>query len=85
MEEFQFSDSESDKSCDLYGDDPVFETKEDLEEFLQSCDIQRGKQDVDEHICFDQVQGIAKECTCGRCEDIWSGDFEHLCCQQNTK
>ena len=85
MEEFEFSDSESEISCDLYGDDPVFETKESLDEFLRSCDIQRGKRDVEENICFDQVKGISKNCSCERCEDIWSGDFEHLCCQQGKK
>ena len=43
--EFQFSDlevdSDSEDSHDLYADDPVFDTEEDLKEFMRSCNIEK--------------------------------------------
>ena len=33
------SEEESDGEFDLYGEDPIFKTKEDLDSFMKSCDI----------------------------------------------
>ena len=78
-------DSESDENCDLYGDDPVFETKEDLDAFLGSCHLEKVKPcDKEVNVCYEH-SGMEKNCTCGFCEDIWSGQFQHICCKQKKK
>ena len=86
MEESQVSDNEfdSDESLDLFGDDPCFDTKEELDLFLKSCNIAKKEKDF-ENVCFELQNKIDKECSCDVCEDIWSGGFQHLCCQQIEK
>ena len=88
MDESEVSDFEfdSDKSIDLYGDDPVFETREELDSFMKSCKVEHFKnKEFEDNICFEQQEKVVKDCTCGLCEDIWSEDFEHICCQQVSK
>ena len=84
MEESILSENEfeSDDSIDLFSEDPVFQTKEELDKFLDSCNIKREEKDYGD-VNFKQHDG--KECSCELCEDIWSGEYEHLCCQQNSK
>ena len=81
------TDEFSDDEDDIYGADPVFESKEELDKFMASCDIQYVKKSdcVEEKVCYEQQKGLDKLCSCGKCEDIWSGDFQHLCCQQINK
>ena len=88
IEEDQISDCEfgSDDSMDLFGDDPCFETEEELNSFIKSCNIQRRlNQDFEDNICIGQQKQIEKKCSCEMCENIWSGEFEHICCQQISK
>ena len=88
MEESQVSDKEfdSDESLDLYGDDPCFQTKEELESFMRSCNIkQNEKEFVGENVFYELHKEIVRECSCGVCQDIWSEGFQHLCCQQVEK
>ena len=88
MEEFRVSESEdeSDESFDVYGADPVFESKEELDEFMANCQIKRTEvsEELNEkdEIFFETQKKIKKDCTCCKCEDIHSDDFEHICCQQ---
>ena len=88
MEEFQLSESDedSDQSFDIYGADPVFESKEKLDEFMASCNLEKSK-GLDENVAGDDFlvdaqNKIEKNCTCNKCEDIWSDLFPHICCQQ---
>ena len=69
---------------DEFSDD---ESKEELDKFMASCDIQYVKKSdcVEDKVCYEQQKGLDKLCSCGKCEDIWSGDFQHLCCQQINK
>ena len=85
MEELQLSESdyESEDGCDIYDADPVFVNQEDLDEFLTSCKIEKAKKVGEgEQVNFNTQKGIMKLCTCKNCEDIRSGDFEHICCHQ---
>ena len=87
MEEFQLSESDEDvdESFDIYGADPVFDSKEELDQFMASCKIELSKdseKSKSEEIHFDAQRNINNICTCMHCEDIWSEDFEHVCCQQ---
>ena len=87
MEEFQVSDSDEDvdEAFDIYGADPTFKSKEELDEFMASCKLEMSKKterNETEEICFDAHSKIIKKCTCSNCEDIWSENFEHICCQQ---
>ena len=83
QEEIAFSDSDQDSDGDIYGADPVFKSKEDLDKFMRSCKIQTSRTSGDkEELNFHAQRSIKKNCTCGKCQDIWSGDFEHICCQQ---
>ena len=80
------SEDESEEAFDIYGADPVFDSKEELEEFMKSCNIQLLRKDNDhdknDPICYDTQKKIEAKCSCGNCEVIWSGDFQHICCQQ---
>ena len=80
------SDEEIGESFDLYDADPVFETKEDLATFLASCNIQMVDEAEDKSeegkICYNAQKKIEKKCSCGKCDDIWSEDFQHICCHQ---
>ena len=62
MDEFQLSDSEaSDENVeDLYGDDPVFESKEELDEFMAGCDLGRKKSEKEnaDNVCFEDIESI---------------------------
>ena len=54
MEECLLSDCEfdSDESFDLYIDEPTFETKEQLEEFMKSCNLQRkNPEEPEDEVC----------------------------------
>ena len=88
MEELEFSESEDeiDDISDLYGADPVFNTKEELSKFMASCNIEKSKKYENQHksdtICYEDQKRIKKKCTCGKCENIWSDSFEHICCHQ---
>ena len=79
------SESEEDSDTVLHGADPIFSTKEELDQFIASCNIQKGRERGSEdwgRVCFDRQSKIKKDCTCGQCSEIWYGDFEHICCQQ---
>ena len=88
MEEFMLSDSDSDEGedFDVYGADPIFETRGELEQFMATCNIQKTEKDSklepSERICYDDQKKIKKNCTCDNCEDIWSEEFQHVCCHQ---
>ena len=83
QEEIALSDSDQESDGDIYGADPVFKSKEDLDEFMRSCKIQTSMKSGDkEELSFHAQRSIKKNYTCGMCQDIWSGDFEHICCQQ---
>ena len=88
MEECLLSDCEfdSDESFDLYIDEPTFETKEQLEEFMESCNLQRkNPEEPEDEVCYELQKDTKKECSCNMCEDIWSHGFQHICCQQIDK
>ena len=86
MEELLLSESDdSDESeYDVYGADPVFASRQELDAFMASCNIQKGAatQSGDDRVSYIEQKKIKKSCTCGKCDNIWSGDFEHICCQQ---
>ena len=91
MEEFIISDSDSEEESegggfDVYGADPVFQTREELNQFMASCNIQQGKKgsnlEPEEKIFFKEQKKNQKSCTCQKCEDIWSDEFQHICCHQ---
>ena len=80
------SEEESDGEFYLYGEDPIFKTKEDLDNFMKSCDVKMVKKTgIEDEFVFLQEEGVVKHCTCGSWEDIWSGNIQHLCCQQVQK
>ena len=89
MEDFHLSDldcdTKSDDSVDLYGEDPVFESKEELEKFMESCDLGVRNESEEEEVCYELTEGIENSCTCKMFEDIWSHGYEHLCCHQSEK
>jgi len=70
-----------------YQCDPSFKNREDLEQFLKGCDnrIESNSDSEDENVDLEGWKDIKKDCTCGRCGDITSNGFEHLCCQQIEK
>ena len=76
---------ESDDSGDLYDDDPIFESKEELEDFMSSSKVEKKSDENDDPISFELQSNVNKECVCHCCDDIWSGTFEHICCQQIKK
>ena len=83
-EVYNLSDSEVESDCfDPYECDPVFQTKEELDKFLKTCNIQKNVDSDDEDI--DYVFKVKKKCSCGQCADIYSGNYEHICCQQYSK
>ena len=88
MEEFILSESEedSDDTFDVYGADPVFNSKDELDDFMASCNIERGKKgsnkESKEKVFYEEQKKVKKNCTCKNCEDIWSDDFQHICCHQ---
>ena len=83
QEEKAFSRSDQDSDGDMYGADPVFKSKEDLDEFMRSCKIQTSRKSGDkEELNFHAQRSIKKNITCDMCQDIVSGDFEHICYQQ---
>ena len=81
MEEFVMSESDEEigESFDLYDADPIFDTKEELESFLASCNIQKvDKADnkrEEEKVCYNAQKKIEKKCSCGKFDYIWSQDF----------
>ena len=70
-----------------YQCDPSFKNREDLEQFLKGCDnrVESNSDSEDENVDLEGWKDIKKDCTCGRCGDITSNGFEHLCCQQIDK
>ena len=88
MEDFQISESEedSDESFNVYGADPVFSTQKELDEFMTSCNSKRVNKSVDQveldEVFCEKQKTVKKNCSCNKCEDIWSGSFEHICCHQ---
>ena len=83
-EPWQFSESEDDMEFDPYEDDPVFETNEELQNFLGSCDLGKVKEADEENIDYDSTRCMSKVCTCDKCEDIKSEVnqddwYEHFC------
>ena len=68
-----------------YQNEPCFETKEALENFMKSCSknkVNLSADSEDENVDTENWKGLKKSCTCGFCGEINSGEFEHLCCQQ---
>ena len=88
MEEYDLSESdgEYDDISNLYSADPVFSNKEELSEFMASCNVEKSSQSSKSNgkdtICYETQKTIKKNCSCGNCGDIWSNDFEHICCHQ---
>ena len=80
LEEYVLSESEADSSGELnpYSCVPVFETEPELRDFSKTVDT---KTKVDEEDIEYDLEA-KKECVCHNCEDIYSGTFEHICCQQ---
>ena len=84
--QWEFSDSEEEEEqLDLYMNDTTFDTREELEEFILTIGLTKAVDSDEEDIDYEGAKYIKKVCTCGHCEDIWSGDFEHICCQQTDK
>ena len=88
-ENWQLSDSddmgEESDIFDPYETDPVFDTTEELQEFLASCDQSKAGELDEEKIDYELHQSVQKVCTCGQCADIWSDGFQHVCCQQTDR
>ena len=88
MEELNLLESDvidnTDMPFDVYGADPVFASKQELEEFMANCSIKKGDRAGarEDKVCYEQQSKVKKLCTCGKCQDIWSDKFEHICCQQ---
>ena len=70
---------------DPYCSDPVFKSKEELEDFMSGCNLSTVKDIEDEDFDFESVKNVKKVCTCGQCEDVWSDQLEHLCRQQTDR
>jgi hypothetical protein len=81
-EEYQLSESDDSDSFRPYECDPIFDTKQDRDKFVKSCDIKPAESDDDN---LDYSSNTKKICSCGKCDDIWSGTYEHKCCKQYTK
>ena len=76
------SDSDSSDEFLPYKCDPQFKTKEALEEFMKSCDIKLTDSDDED---LDYTFKVTKNCTCELCGDIYTENYEHICCQQYEK
>ena len=72
MKEFNFSDSEEegDHPFHIYGDDPKFRNKDELEKFLSSCKNEKRTNEASENMSFQSHLNIVKNCTSNKCEDI---------------
>jgi hypothetical protein len=87
-EQWQLSDSEEEElidNFDPYENDPTFDTSQELRDFLRSCDNAKARDSDEEDIDYKSYESVKKICSCGKCEDIWSGSFEHVCCQQTDR
>ena len=79
----QLSDNSGDDDIlNPFDTDPVFQTKEDLEEFKATCDLKAADSDHEEVEYDYSVKKVCLENTCGKWKDICSKDYEHMCCQQ---
>ena len=82
FEEFKLSESEEDEDdCEPSISDPTFESKEERDAFLEKCAIKTN--DSEDNIDYSFL--TKKVCTCQVCDDIYSGSYEHICCQQYDK
>ena len=86
-EEYMCSESESESDSEnLYDEDPVFESREELERFMNSCDLSTVPPLPEESVTVSyDSSGVEYKCTCSQCEIIWSGTYQHLCCHQVKK
>lgn len=86
-EQWQLSESDEDLESvfDPYESDPKFETVEELQEFLAGCDLSKAREVDGEMIDYELHQSVEKICTCGKCADIWSDGFQHVCCHQTDR
>ena len=87
-EQWQLSESEEEEQMDQFDPyqlDPTFRSNEELELFLDGCDLAKAKDSDEEEIDYEKFKSVKKVCTCNRCADIWSGDYEHVCCQQTEQ
>ena len=50
---------------------------------MKSCDIKPAYNSDNEDVDF--TAEFAKHCTCDKCVDMWSGNYEHICCHQYSK
>ena len=65
IEEYQLSDSEVESDIfDPYECDPVFENREELDQFMKSCNVK--PQDSDEEDIDYNIE-IKKVCSCNNC------------------
>ena len=70
---------------DPYESDHRFTTQEELDVFMAGCDLSKVRNLDEETFDCDNFRKIKKICSCGECEDIWSDDFEHVCCHQTGR
>ena len=85
QEQWQCSDSEEEEEGDPSTWDPCFETQDELDQFYQSCDLTRYQDSDEDIVDYESFKSIKKNCTCGKCQDIWSENYEHVCCHQTHK
>jgi hypothetical protein len=84
MEEGNISFEEEDEFLDPFAcDPPPFKSKEELDKFMKTCNIKPADNSDNEDVNFMTV--LTKSCTCDKCVDMWSGDYEHICCHQYSK
>ena len=87
-----FDEEDFDEECEKdalapYQNEPCFDTKQDLENFMKTCEknnVNLSVDSEDENVDTANWVGLEKNCTCGLCDEIKSGEFQHLCCQQVT-
>ena len=83
MEESNLS-TEEDDCIDPFDSDPLpFQSKEQLDKFMKSCNIKPAVNSDDEYVDF--TAKAIKHCTCEKCVDMYSGSYEHICCHQYSK
>ena len=83
MEESNLSTEEED-FIDPFDSDPLpFQSKEQLDKFMKSCNIKPAENTDEEDVDF--TAKFVKHCSCEKCVDMYSGSYEHICCHQYSK
>jgi hypothetical protein len=59
--------------------------QDELDQFYQSCDLSKYQDSDEDIVDYESFKSIKKNCTCGKCQNIWSEKYEHVCCHQTHK